>query len=184
LRFNGLKGPKALNIPSLQNKDRGKQMNATASPKILILDLDGTLFDSQKRWEECQKLNPNNKREFWNCFQSEKFMDLDEPRMNLINFAKSLIEINTITIVVSGRNIRQYNKTVEQLNKIGIIPNEIYLRGDRDFRKDFEFKADIISKILQKYIAEEIIMIDDSDEVLKHISEKFTNIKVIDAKKF
>ena len=111
-------------------------------------------------------------------------MDLDEPRMNLINFAKSLIEINTITIVVSGRNIRQYNKTVEQLNKIGIIPNEIYLRGDRDFRKDFEFKADIISKILQKYIAEEIIMIDDSDEVLKHISEKFTNIKVIDAKKF
>jgi hypothetical protein len=73
---------------------------------------------------------------------------------------------------------------MEQLNKIGIIPNEIYLRGDRDFRKDFEFKADIVSKILQKYNAEEIIMIDDSDEVLKHISEKFPNIKVIDAKKF
>jgi phosphoglycolate phosphatase-like HAD superfamily hydrolase len=155
------------------------------SPKrILILDLDGSLFDSQKRWEECQRLNPNNKREFWNCFQSEKFMDLDEPRMNLVNFVKSLIEINTITIVVSGRNSRQYNKTMEQLNKIGIIPNEIYLRGDKDFRKDFEFKADIISKILQKYNAEEIIMIDDSDDVLKHISEKFQNIKVIDAKKF
>jgi hypothetical protein len=111
-------------------------------------------------------------------------MDLDEPRMNLVNFVKSLIEINTITIVVSGRNSRQLNKSMEQLNKIGIIPNEIYLRGDRDFRKDFEFKADIISKILQKYNAEEIIMIDDSDDVLKHISEKFPNIKVIDAKKF
>jgi hypothetical protein len=104
--------------------------------------------------------------------------------MNLVNFVKSLIEINTITIVVSGRNIRQYNKTLEQLNKIGIIPNEIYLRGDKDFRKDFEFKGDIISKILQKYNAEETIVIDDSDDVLKHISEKFTNIKVIDAKKF
>jgi phosphoglycolate phosphatase-like HAD superfamily hydrolase len=153
------------------------------SPKrLLILDLDGTLFDSQKRWEECQRLNPNNKREFWNCFQSEKFMDLDEPRLNLINYIKSLIVNDTIIIVVSGRNIRQYNKTLEQLNKIGIIPNEIYLRADKDFRKDYEFKAEIVSKILQKYSAEEIIMIDDSNDVLAHIHEKFPNIKVIDAK--
>jgi len=160
-------------------------MNMTTSPKrLLILDLDGTLFDSQKRWEECQRLNPNNKREFWNCFQSEKFMDLDEPRLNLINYVKSLINENTTVVIVSGRNSRQYNKSIEQLNKIGIIPNEIYLRADKDFRKDFEFKAEIVMKILQKYNAEEIFMIDDSNDVLNHISEKFPNIKLVDAKMY
>jgi len=34
--------------------------------RLLVLDLDGTLMDSQRRWEECQRLYPNNKKEFWN----------------------------------------------------------------------------------------------------------------------
>jgi hydroxymethylpyrimidine pyrophosphatase-like HAD family hydrolase len=151
--------------------------------RILILDLDGTLFDSQNRFNECQKLFANDKRGFWNCFQSERFMDLDIPKENVLNFVKPLINENTITIIVSGRSVKQYNKTLEQLNKIGIIPNEIYLRGERDFRKDFEFKASIIVQILEKYNANEIIMVDDSDDVINHISQKFQNIKVVDAKK-
>jgi phosphoglycolate phosphatase-like HAD superfamily hydrolase len=151
--------------------------------RLVLVDLDGTLLLSQNRWNECQKLYPNNKKEFWNCFQSERFMDLDVPIENVVKFVKSLINDNTVVVVVSGRSVRQYNKTVEQLNKIGIIPHEIYLIGEKDFRKDYEFKADIISKILQKYNAKEIIMIDDSDDVLNHISKTFSNIKVVDAKK-
>jgi len=158
-------------------------MVAEARKRLMILDLDGTLLDTQNRWNECQKIFPNNKREFWNCYQSERFMDLDNPKENVINYLRSLISDNTIVVVISGRSIKQYNKTVEQLKSINIIPQEIYLRGEKDFRKDYEFKASIVSQILQKYNAEEIIMIDDSDDVLNHISAKFPNIKVIDAKK-
>jgi len=151
--------------------------------RLLVLDLDGTLMDSQRRWEECQRLYPNNKKEFWNCFQSERFMDLDSPKENVVSYAKSLINENTVTVIVSGRSEKQLNKTQEQLNKIGIIPNEIYLRKNGDFRKDFQFKGEIINQLIQKYIPAEVIVIDDSDDVINHISQNYPNIKVIDSKK-
>jgi beta-phosphoglucomutase-like phosphatase (HAD superfamily) len=151
--------------------------------KLLILDLDGTIVDTTERWNECQKLYQNNKKEFWNCYQSERFMNLDIPRVSVINYVKTLVTNNTIVIIVSGRSIKQYNKTLEQLQSVSIAPHEIYLRTEKDFRKDYEFKADILSQLLKKYNPEEIIMIDDSDSVLNYISEKFPNIKVIDAKK-
>jgi hydroxymethylpyrimidine pyrophosphatase-like HAD family hydrolase len=150
--------------------------------KLLILDLDGTLFDTSARWEQCQKLFPNNKKEFWNCFQSEKYMSLDTPKENVISLAKSLIDSDTVVVVVSGRSERQREKTIEQLKSINITPNEVYLRKDKDFRKDYQFKSDIISQLLQKYNPQEVIIIDDSDEVINYISSKFS-IKIIDAKK-
>jgi len=151
--------------------------------KILILDLDGTLFDISIRSEKCQKISKNRK-EFWNCFQSNAFMDLDTPKVNIINYARSLIDENTIIIILSGRSQKQLERTLEQLNNINLTPHEIYLRGERDFRKDYEFKADIISQLINKYNdnIKEIIMIDDSDDVLNYVSVKFPNIKLVDAK--
>jgi phosphoglycolate phosphatase-like HAD superfamily hydrolase len=43
---------------------------------MLVLDLDGTLFDTIDRWHECEKLANGNKRMFWECFQSSRFMNL------------------------------------------------------------------------------------------------------------
>jgi len=43
---------------------------------MLILDLDGTLFNTSARWNECEKLANGNKRMFWECFQSPRFMNL------------------------------------------------------------------------------------------------------------
>ena len=43
---------------------------------MLILDLDGTLFDTSARWNECEKLANGNKRMFWECYQSPRFMNL------------------------------------------------------------------------------------------------------------
>jgi len=111
-------------------------------------------------------------------------MDLDTPKVNIINYARSLIDENTIIIILSGRSQKQLERTLEQLNNINLTPHEIYLRGERDFRKDYEFKADIISQLINKYNdnIKEIIMIDDSDDVLNYVSVKFPNIKLVDAK--
>jgi FMN phosphatase YigB (HAD superfamily) len=59
---------------------------------ILILDLDGTLFDTSARWKECEKLTNGNKRMFWECFQSSRFMNLDKPKWEVIKFVQQLIE--------------------------------------------------------------------------------------------
>ncbi len=80
---------------------------------MLILDLDGTLFDTSARWNECMKLsNKNNRplwvpdRVFWECYQSPRFMNLDEPKWEVIRFAKQLIEEKKpeVIAVVSGRS--------------------------------------------------------------------------------
>jgi len=43
---------------------------------MLVLDMDGTLFDTSARWYECEKLANGNKRMFWECYQSPRFMNL------------------------------------------------------------------------------------------------------------
>jgi len=151
--------------------------------RLLVLDLDGTLIDSQKRWAECQKLYPNDKRSFWSCFQSERFMHMDSPKDNVITYAKSLIDNETVVVIVSGRSERQKEKTLEQLRDIGIGFSEIYLRKEKDFRKDFQFKGEIIKQLIQKYNPAETILIDDSDDVLNDISRNFPDVKVTDSKK-
>ncbi|ALG97061.1 hypothetical protein [Sulfolobus monocaudavirus SMV4] len=150
---------------------------------MLVLDLDGTLFDTSARWYECEKLANGNKRMFWECFQSPRFMKLDKPKWEVIKFVQQLIEEKKpeVIAVVSGRSEKQREATLKQLLDIGIEPNEVVLRGKKDFRKDHEFKKDAVRKLREKYDQDKVIMIDDSDAVLKYLEED--GIETIDAKK-
>ncbi|AME30103.1 polynucleotide kinase [Acidianus tailed spindle virus] len=157
---------------------------------MLILDLDGTLFDTSARWNECEKISNKNKRlfwapdrVFWECYQSPRFMNLDEPKWEVIRFVKRLIEEKKpeVIAVVSGRSEKQREATLKQLSEIGIEPNEVVLRGEKDFRKDYEFKKFAIKELMEKYDQDKVIVIDDSDAVLEHLEEEGL-IEIIDAK--
>ena len=126
---------------------------------MLILDLDGTLFDTSARWKECEKLANGNKRMFWECYQSPRFMNLDKPKWKVIEFVKQLIEEKKpeVIAVVSGRSEKQREATLKQLSEIGIEPNEVVLREEKDFRKDHEFKSDAIRRLKEKYDQDKVI---------------------------
>ncbi len=151
---------------------------------MLVLDLDGTLFDTSARWNECEKLANGNKRMFWECYQSPRFMNLDKPKWEVIEFVKQLIEEKEpeVIAVVSGRSEKQREATLKQLSEIGIEPNEVVLRGEKDFRKDHEFKRDAVRKLREKYDQNKVIVIDDSDAVLEYLGKE-GDVEVIDAKK-
>ena len=151
---------------------------------MLILDLDGTLFDTSARWNECEKLANGNKRMFWECYQSPRFMNLDKPKWDVITFVQQLIEEKKpeVIAVVSGRSEKQREDTLKQLSEIGIEPNEVVLRAEKDFRKDHEFKSDVVRKLKEKYDQDKVIAIDDSDAVLEYLGKE-GEIEVIDAKK-
>jgi len=151
---------------------------------MLVLDLDGTLFDTSARWNECEKLANGNKRMFWECYQSPRFMNLDRPKWEVIEFVKQLIEEKEpeVIAVVSGRSEKQREATLKQLSEIGIEPNEVVLRGEKDFRKDHEFKRDAVRRLREKYDQNKVIMIDDSDTVLEYLGKE-REVEVIDAKK-
>jgi hypothetical protein len=111
-------------------------------------------------------------------------MNLDEPKWEVIRFVKQLIEEKKpeVIAVVSGRSEKQRKETLKQLSDIGIEPNEVVLRGEKDFRKDYEFKKFVIRELMEKYDQNRAIMIDDSDAVLEYLEEE-EGIEVIDAKK-
>ena len=151
---------------------------------MLVLDMDSTLFDTSARWNECEKLANGNKRMFWECYQSPRFMNLDKPKWEVIEFVKQLVEEKKpeVIAVVSGRSEKQREATLKQLSEIGIEPNEVVLRGEKDFRKDHEFKGDAIRRLREKYDQNKVIMIDDSDTVLEYLGKE-GEVEVIDAKK-
>jgi len=151
---------------------------------MLVLDMDGTLFDTSARWNECEKLANGNKRMFWECYQSPRFMNLDKPKWEVIEFVKQLVEEKKpeVIAVVSGRSEKQREATLKQLSEIGIEPNEVVLRGEKDFRKDHEFKRDAVRRLREKYDQNKVIMIDDSDTMLEYLGKE-GEVEVIDAKK-
>ncbi len=151
---------------------------------MLVLDMDGTLFDTSARWNECEKLANGNKRMFWECFQSPRFMNLDKPKWEVIEFVKQLIEEKEpeVIAVVSGRSEKQREATLKQLSEIGIEPNEVVLRSEKDFRKDHEFKRDAVRRLREKYDQNKAIVVDDSDTVLEYLGKE-GEVEVIDAKK-
>jgi len=151
---------------------------------MLVLDLDGTLFDTSSRWNECEKLTKGNKRMFWECFQSTRFMNLDKPKREVIELVQQIIEEKKpeVIAIVSGRSEKQRKETLKQLSEIGIEPNEVVLRGEKDFRKDHEFKRDAIRKLRGKYDQNKVIVVDDSDAVLEYL-RKEDGVETIDAKK-
>ena len=151
---------------------------------MLVLDLDGTLFDTSTRWGLCEKLANGNKRMFWECYQSPRFMNFDKPKWEIIRFVQQLIEEKQpeVVVIVSGRSEKQREETLKQLSEIGIEPNEVVLRGEKDFRKDHEFKRDAIRKLRGKYDQNKVIVVDDSDAVLEYL-RKEDGVETIDAKK-
>ncbi len=136
--------------------------------KLLVLDIDGTLINTNARFERCLKESKNSK-EFWNCYESEKYIDLDEPNWAVINFVKSLINEDAYIAIISGRNERLRQATIKQLTSIGIPINELHLRKDGDFRKGFEVKQERINELIDKLKPCEVIIFDDDVFVIKNV---------------
>ena len=140
--------------------------------KVAIIDLDGTVFDTQRRFELCLKeaggksleeLKGAQRRAFWECYQSEKYMDMDEPNYDVINFVRALKARGYFIHIVSGRSEAQLNATLEQLMKYNVPYDRITLRSKNDYRKDHEFKGEVIQSYLEE--GYEVIIIDDSKSV-------------------
>ncbi len=143
--------------------------------RLIIVDMDGVLFDTSKRYRLCEEESGGNRRAFWECYQSPKYMDLDEPKGEVIDCVKGLAGTGVL-IVLSGRSVRQREKTEEQLRSIGLEPREVVLRGEKDFRKDYEFKLAHIQNLLRKYRAEELVIVEDSERVIERVESELNGL--------
>jgi len=155
----------------------GEEAGNRSEVRAVVFDLDGVLVDSSERFLKCLDESKNDKQKFWSCFLSEKYMDLDRPREEYIRILREYLSKGYRIVIVTGRvEERQKDKTLKQLSQWGITFHEIYFRKAGDYRKDWEFKIEIIDRILRKCEIEAVY--DDSDRVIEEIKRRHPEIKV------
>ena len=118
-------------------------------PKAIICDLDGTLA----------LINDRNPFDATTCADDK----LNTPVANTLkSFAKEDYKI----LLVSGREERFREQTVEFLKKHNIPYHQLWMRKSKDYRKDAIIKREIFeAEINNKYFIE--FVLDDRDQVVE-----------------
>jgi len=143
-----------------------RDLREALKPKAVVFDLDGVLVDSSERFKLCESESGGDRRRFWECFLSEKYMDLDRPVEKYIQILKSYAAQGYRVIIITGRvRETQEAKTLRQLSEWGITYHEIYFRSRGDYRKDFEYKSEVVRNLSKKYRIEAVF--DDSKAVVE-----------------
>jgi len=156
--------------------------------KAIVFDIDGVLIDPQKRLRKClekvnatsiKKLHGKKRKEFWDCFLSETYMNLDEPIQENIAKLREMKDKGYYIILITGRREdRQKNKTLEQLDEWNIPYNKIYFRKAYDKRRDYVYKSSLIKKLIRQGF--EIIEVwDDSEKVIEKLKQILPNAKIV-----
>jgi len=80
--------------------------------------------------------------------------------------------------VTGRREDTQREETLKQLRDVGVEFDEIYFRPPGYFKKDHEFKAEVIRQLLNK--GYEIVEIwDDSEDVVNTLKQLLPTTKII-----
>lgn len=154
-----------------------KELREALKPRAIVFDLDGVLVDSSKRYAKCREEARGDRRKFWECFLSEKYMDLDKPREDAVKILRGYLVKQYKIIILTGRvKQTQATKTREQLRKWGIYYHEIVFREKGDYRRDHVYKLEELAKLMERYKIEAVY--DDSTRVLDAIKKKYPHIKV------
>ena len=134
--------------------------------KDIIVDMDGTLANIDRRLKEAEANPPPGKRMDWDIFLDPVVMaHADQPNWHVIHLVKTLQETDHTIIITSARNERHRAVTSQQLDAWGIKYEKLYLRKNDDFRQDGIVKAELLAQILEDgYVPR--IAIDDRQQVV------------------
>ena len=146
-------------------------------PRAVVFDLDGVLFDSSRRYEKCREEARGDRKRFWDCFLSPRYMHLDAPIEENLEAARAYKEAGYALIIVSGRREVQREATLAQLRAAGLEPDELILRPEGDYRKDYIYKVSIIEQLERDYII--VAVYDDSERVINAVKERFPWITAV-----
>ncbi len=157
--------------------------------KCIIFDLDGVIFDVSRRIKasleeigakslDDVRRNPRLRNRFWKAFLSPKYMYLDAPRLDVIEKMRELKRRGYEIVIVTGRVLEtQGDETRRQLEKYSVPYDKIFFRRKRDRRKDYEYKASVISW-LQITECEIVEIHEDSEEVAQKLREIVPRAKI------
>lgn len=117
-------------------------------PKAIICDLDGTLAIIGDR----------------SPFDGSK-CEFDLPNTPIVNMVKQYKSIGYKILLLSGRNGQYKPETIRWLEKYDVEYDALWMRADKDMRKDSVMKKELFEKNIENQYNVEFVL-DDRDQVV------------------
>ena len=108
--------------------------------RVAIFDVDGTLMDINHRRKYVESDHKNWKKFF-------EYMEFDTIRDDVFQLAHALHNDGYVIIVCSGRNEKHREITEKQLAFGKLKYQALMMRGDADYRPDWEVKREMLAEI-------------------------------------
>lgn len=142
-------------------------------PRIIIVDLDGTLCDI--KWRRHFVTPKEGEKKDWGAFYAG--IPHDKIRPEVVTIVNTFIEGGMKAVLVSGRSEDHRLATEAWLATHCKFPfEELWMRSHKDNRPDTEVKEEILGKLKQRY--EPRVAIDDRPSVIR--MWKANDLAVID----
>ena len=139
----------------------GPSMSSIKPRPLILVDLDGTLFDMEHR---VHFLAEKNYDAFFEAVKD------DTPIWWCAELVAAMASRGFRIAFVSGRNEVARAETKRQLEKLGFGEFPLYMRPRYDYREDYLIKADIFDRW---FLNENILfVIDDRSQVVKMWRER------------
>ena len=113
---------------------------STQYERVAIFDVDGTLMDINHR----RKYVQGDKKDWKSFFD---YMEFDTIRDDVFQLAHALHNDGYVIIVCSGRNEKYREITEKQLAFGKLEYQALMMRGDDDYRPDWEVKREMLAEI-------------------------------------
>lgn len=136
-----------------------------SKPQAVIVDMDGTLADVSGIRHYVKR--PVHQKDFESFHKASIFAPVNSAPAALVRRAH---EDGTAVFVVTARRAKWEKPTRMWLEKHEVHYDALCMRGNRDDRKDFDVKRDILKKIRETH--EVILAIDDNPSVIKLWTEE------------
>ena len=127
--------------------------------RAVIVDLDGTIFDSRVRWKKASEKATPPSPAFWEYFMSDDFIKYDTPIKNSAKVLNYIKECGFKIIYLSGRRDEVKLDTEIAIEKYGFPEGEIILRKKGLKTEDFKIRE--LRRLKSEYNV--AMMIGDSD---------------------
>ncbi|MEM1927956.1 MAG: hypothetical protein QXS85_04410 [Acidilobaceae archaeon] len=145
-------------------------------------------MDSRRRLEAClsevggasiESLRGAPRARFWECFLSERFAYLDEPRLEYVRLALDYASRGYAVVVVTGRPESMRSITLKQLEEAGLLSAvaEVVFRRSGDRRSEWVVKLEAIRRLARKYEIQAVY--EDSEAVARELKRAMPELNVI-----
>jgi len=118
-----------------------------AKPKVIVVDIDGTIMNVSKRWNMAKQVAKPPSRKFWDVFMNPNLLKYDEPIAKTADALQTIKKMGFDIVYLSGRRSTLREQTEKQLKQHGFPRGTIILR--KKGKATEPFKIGVITRLKQ-----------------------------------